>query len=352
MSSLAEKIILQIITTHFVICMQLFVVDLHSFHRHCIATQGTLYPKNIQIVMVDDVIVYYYNSSAEQDAVMPEWMNHPEGIELWREMNQNLKYNRFVMESAVKITSEYFNHSHGHIYQAHGQCGWRSDGSIDAFMSHAYDGKDFVSFNVQTRSWTAAASHGVFYKRKRENNLEDLVRLVIHYESGCIRWLEKLLQFSVKVRESKVPEGVLFERVARDSSEVEVTCHVTGFYPRAVQVEWLGPEGLPLVEGVISGEVLPNGDGSYQMRKSLTVPQGVQNTQSYSCLVLHSSRTGNFTLTWGPKKNLATMFIVTGLCIIVPVAFILILGVLFKMVVIGHIYKAAEQNPEEEDHQH
>ena len=91
----------------------------------------------------------------------------------------------------------------------------------------------------------------------------------------------------------------LFERPPHGNSEVEVTCHVTGFYPRAVQVEWLGAEGLPMVDGVNSGEVLPNGDGSYQLRKSLTVPQEAQDTQSYSCLVLHSSIAGNITVTWG-----------------------------------------------------
>lgn len=90
-----------------------------------------------------------------------------------------------------------------HFYQAHGRCGWKSDGTTEAFMSHAYDGKDFVSFDVSTRTWTAAVSHAVFYKRKRETDLEDLVRLVIHYESGCIRWLKKLLQFSVTFREPK-----------------------------------------------------------------------------------------------------------------------------------------------------
>ncbi|XP_045542983.1 T-cell surface glycoprotein CD1b3, partial [Salmo salar] len=93
------------------------------------------------------------------------------------------------------------------------------------------------------------------------------------------------------------------EEASRIPSKVEVACHVTGFYPWAVQVEWLGAEGLPMVDGVSSGEVLPNGDGSYQLRKSLTVLQEAQDTQSYSCLVLHSSVAGNITLTWVLKTR-------------------------------------------------
>ncbi|XP_035638434.1 major histocompatibility complex class I-related gene protein-like isoform X4 [Oncorhynchus keta] len=327
------------ITTILISFMQFSIIAPHSLHRHCIATQGTLYPKNIQLVMIDDVIVYYYNSSAEQEAVVPEWLNHPEGIEFWQEVHRNLKFNRYVMDTAVRVTSEHYNHSHDHFYQAHGRCGWKSDGTTEAFMSHAYDGKDFVSFDVSTRTWTAAVSHAVFYKRKRETDLEDLVRLVIHYESGCIRWLEKLLEFSVTVREPKVPAVSLFERPPHGNSEVEVTCHVTGFYPRAVQVEWLGAEGHPMVDGVNSGEVLPNGDGSYQLRKSLTVPQEAQDTQSYSCLVLHSSIAGNITVTWVPKKNLANVL----MAIVIIVSVVLILTVLFKYLVWR---RAVAQNPE------
>lgn len=82
------------------------------------------------------------------------------------------------------------------------------------------------------------------------------------------------------------------------TSAIEVTCHVTGFYPREVRVEWLGANELPLTEGVISGEVLPNGDGTYQLRKILTVLEG-QGAQSYSCQVAHSSVPENITVSWG-----------------------------------------------------
>ena len=74
---------------------------------------------------------------------------------------------------------------------------------------------------------------------------------------------------------------------------------MTGFYPREVQVEWLGEEGHPLVQGVRRGEVLPNEDGTYQLRTSLAVPLGSQHSLSYSCLVFHSSVQGNITRIWG-----------------------------------------------------
>ncbi|KAM6946142.1 major histocompatibility complex class I-related gene protein-like [Aplochiton taeniatus] len=314
---------------------------LHFLHRHCIASQGSLYPRNIQFVMVDDIIVYYHNSSSEQQNPMPEWLNHPDGIAFWTELNNNLLFNRYVMNDAVKLTSDRFNHSHEHIYQAHGRCGWHPDGTIEAFMNHAYDGKDFVHFDVPTRSWIAAVSDALFYKKARESNLEDLHRLINHYEYGCIRWLNKLLKYSAGVREPRVPTVRLFKRQPSSDSKVEVTCHLTGFYPREVQVEWLDAEGLPLVEGVSSGEVLPNGDGSYQLRKSVMIPKGDLQSVRYSCLVLHSSVEGNVTVTWVPKKSVSPISLTVGG--IFSLLFLLVMCVMFKKGMLRELIPAFKQ---------
>lgn len=287
------------------VCLIPFVIfsnaEPHSLHRHCIASPGISYHKHIQFLMIDDKIIYYYNSSSNLGTPMPAWMNHTEGIEFWRELTRNLKYNRHIMEKAVTLTRELFNHSHDPLYQAHGHCGWNSDGVKEMFMSHAYDGKDFVSFDVQRRTWIAAVAEAGFYKATRQQNLEDLNRILYHYETECVFWLERLLHWSATMREPKVPDISVFEK--RGSSEVEVICHVTGFYPREVQVEWLGEEGLPLLQGVSKGEVLPNGDGSFQLRTKLTVKHGAQHSQSYSCLVLHSSMEGNVTKIWETKQT-------------------------------------------------
>ena len=91
-----------------------------------------------------------------------------------------------------------------HIYQVHGQCHLNTeDESISGRSLHAYEGKDFVSFDVTSRTWIAVASEAVFYKRKREENNEDLFRLVYHYEIQCIDWLKKLLHLSKEKRKEK-----------------------------------------------------------------------------------------------------------------------------------------------------
>lgn len=99
---------------------------------------------------------------------------------------------------------------------------------------------------------------------------------------------------------SAVPDIKLIENSSSGSYDKEVTCHVTGFYPREVQVQWLDERGTALMDGVTAGEVLPNGDGTYQVRQTLKVPGEAPWSQvKYRCVVIHSSVTGNITMTWG-----------------------------------------------------
>ncbi|XP_030621053.1 major histocompatibility complex class I-related gene protein-like [Chanos chanos] len=287
-------------------------MKVHRLRRHCIATRGTWFPKNVQFLMLDDVVVSYYNSSADRETKIPDWLSHPEGLKFWKEISENLKFNRHVMNTAVNLINERLNGSHDHTYQAQGWCQLNPDNTTLASMGHAYDGKDFVSFDVKSQMWTAAVPEAVFYKLKRERDLEDLHRLTTHYESGCISWLKKLLQFSLKVLEKKAPQVKIVEGPTQDAFEMELTCHVTGFYPKEVQVEWLGPDNRPLVQGVSGDAVLPNGDGTYQLRRRVRVPEGAQNSEGYRCLVLHSSVRGNITVNWVPKRNLSIVFVTVG----------------------------------------
>lgn len=67
---------------------------------------------------------------------------------------------------------------------------------------------------------------------------------------------------------------------------------MTGFYPQAVQVEWLGAQGLPLVDRVSSGEVLPNGDSTEEEPECPTGIPGHPEIQ-----LLHSGVARNITVT-------------------------------------------------------
>ena len=69
-----------------------------------------------------------------------------------------------------------------------------------------------------------------------------------------------------------------------------VTCLATGFYPRHINLTILR-DGQPVPDHLITGgDLLPNGDGTYQMRKHLELSQEeLKEKQDYTCTVTHLS---------------------------------------------------------------
>ncbi|KAI1893201.1 hypothetical protein AGOR_G00121260 [Albula goreensis] len=317
-------------------CLQKSNPETHSLTFQLIGSEGGNFPAFMETWIVDDVPIYRYNSSVGTETMnpAPDWLNNPEGRSLWQEMHVNTRLNKTLMSNVLNSACQHANitgteNNAFQIYQALGYCHLNSDGTRQAYMAHAFNGHDYVSFDVETQTWTAAVSSAVFYKRKREADQFDIIRLSYLYRYLCTEMLKTVLKYAPWVKERKVPQVRLIEKHALTSSEIEVTCHVTGFYPRDIRVEWLGAGGLPLVEGVRSGGVLPNGDGTYQLRTSLTLSEEAQGTQSYSCLVIHSSVSENITVTWVPDSDSGVWKIIA---IVAVLGLILILAVIFCII--------------------
>ncbi|KAG9262595.1 class I histocompatibility antigen, F10 alpha chain-like, partial [Astyanax mexicanus] len=147
------------------------------------------------------------------------------------------------------------------LYQVAGFCSLYPNGTYATFMST----------NLEKLESTAS---------QLQKSTGEKVRYVLNsFLLNCINY--------------KIPELQQKKR----AGSVTVTCHVTGFYPREVQVFWLGPDLQPVDEEVT--EILPNGDGTYQTRKSVIVPEEDVGKQNYSCVVLHISVPNNITTVWG-----------------------------------------------------
>ncbi|ROL43820.1 IgG receptor FcRn large subunit p51 [Anabarilius grahami] len=70
------------------------------------------------------------------------------------------------------------------------------------------------------------------------------------------------------------------------SSGFRVSCLATGFYPRHINLT-LFRDGQPVSDHEITGgDLLPNGDGTYQMRKSLEISS---DKHKYTCSATHLS---------------------------------------------------------------
>ncbi|CAM4734214.1 unnamed protein product [Leuciscus chuanchicus] len=103
----------------------------------------------------------------------------------------------------------------------------------------------------------------------------------------CITTLKNYLKKRRDQRNRKVtPNITLTQKANSDSGESRVSCLATGFYPRHINLT-LFRDGQPVSDHEITGgDLLPNGDGTYQMRKSLEISA---DKHKYSCSVTHLS---------------------------------------------------------------
>ncbi|XP_053540584.1 H-2 class I histocompatibility antigen, D-D alpha chain isoform X2 [Ictalurus punctatus] len=229
--------------------VQLFGDDVHSISGFFISSQGLSLPNYMERITVNDVTIFYHDSGKNIIAPCPKWLNTTTGQQHWENIRVISQHNKQMIATAIESAIQQFNltgsHADINIYQGYSRCDLYPNGTMKASLAHAFNGKDFLSLDFDK------------------------------------------------------PKVRLFERQRAGSTLL--TCHVTGFYPRAVQVKWIGAD-LQLVDDEMN-DVLPNGDGTFQTRSSVIRPEENTGDQRYSCVVHHSSLEGNITVTWGKEEK-------------------------------------------------
>ncbi|KAK6470094.1 H-2 class I histocompatibility antigen [Huso huso] len=171
-----------------------------------------------------------------------------------------------------------------HTAQVMYGCELDDDGTKRGFRQEGYDGKDFLIFDKDTLTWTAPVQQAVITKHKWDANRARNQGLKAYLE-GIEKWL--YAQYGRGLR-----------------GEVRHTrCRDCWFFPHVVEVSWVRDGQDQLDEGVQSGEVLPNQDGTYQLRKILTVSPEEQGRHSYSCQVDHISLDQKIVKEWDPNMR-------------------------------------------------
>ncbi|XP_041090778.1 major histocompatibility complex class I-related gene protein-like [Polyodon spathula] len=168
----------------------------HSLQYFAVATsEGTKTPAYVTVNMVDDVQYSYYDSTMEKPVLLLDWMNKTMGREFWDIRIRYILHGHDIMKWSLRNTIQHFNHTGVHTYQHAGGCELDDDGTRRAYLYHAYDGKDFVSLDVDTMTWTAAVPQAVFYKHKREADTALQQITLDYHRQDCFLLLEWCLQY-------------------------------------------------------------------------------------------------------------------------------------------------------------
>ncbi|KAG9334493.1 hypothetical protein JZ751_007576 [Albula glossodonta] len=109
----------------------------------------------------------------------------------------------------------------------------------------------------------------------------------------------------------------LLHTTCRDTGELRVSCLATGFYPRHINLTMLR-DGLPVPEEeLVLGGLLPNGDGTYQLRRTLRLSaEELGGGHHYTCSVTHLSLDNKLDISWEPGDGPNTA-VITSVVVVV-----------------------------------
>ncbi|KAK1153369.1 major histocompatibility complex class I-related gene protein-like [Acipenser oxyrinchus oxyrinchus] len=177
----------------------------HSLHFVQIETsEGTGFPEYMYVGMLDDVQISYYDSTMEKPVLPTHWSNKTKSEEFLKIHTDYIIYGREVRKWSLRNIVQHFNHTGViHTYQNMGGCELDDDGTRRSYSSHAYDGKDFISVDVETLTWIAAVPQAVFYKHKREADPALQQIIFKFYRQDCFQSLEWYLQYGMETLQRK-----------------------------------------------------------------------------------------------------------------------------------------------------
>ncbi|KAK6470021.1 BOLA class I histocompatibility antigen [Huso huso] len=262
----------------------------------------TWLPDFVIVEMVNDVQLVSFDSNIMKLKSHQDWTEKAASHEEWEAHTSRAFHEQNFLTERLGTVMNKFNHSGGvHTFQRVAGCELDDDGTSRIFYRDAYDGEEFLSLDLERETWIATMQQAVFFKQILQASKAYILN---SYKEECVYWLKKYLEKGRNTLKRRVrPKVRLLEKKAVQPAGSEVTCHVTGFYPREVEVIWLRDGQGPLEEGVWSGEVLPNMDGTYQVRKTLTVSPEEQERHRYTCQVDHASLEEKIEKEWGTGSH-------------------------------------------------
>uniref|UniRef100_A0A4W3GI80 Class I histocompatibility antigen, F10 alpha chain-like n=1 Tax=Callorhinchus milii TaxID=7868 RepID=A0A4W3GI80_CALMI len=244
-------------------------------------------------LMLDDVEMYHYDSNSHRIISRIPSVQEAVGKQRIRIYVERLKANHMIVKENMLYMMKRRNISSGvHYGQAVYGCEVREDGTRVGQITIAFDGKDFLSFDKNDLRWISAVPEAQTLRRKLDNDRDRNQVWKQDLEYDCPTWIEEFYpaELCVTVLPSPGRPDVSVSYRRDVGGRALLSCLVTGFYPRPIEVTWTRDGNT--VHEVESSGVLPNHDHTFQTVKQMELETGSVGEQGFSCLVEHSSLQG------------------------------------------------------------
>ncbi|XP_052407189.1 major histocompatibility complex class I-related gene protein-like [Carassius gibelio] len=313
-------------------CLKVVSADSHSLMTFATYIAGqTPFPEFSAVLMLDDVQIGYYDSNTWKLV----YHSHREYDE---EQSDAETVFRVLYNSLKRLESHYndhFNHSGVRVTQRFAGCELlNNDKPGPLHFWDAFDGQNVGEFTfdnekkeiqnkLQWKTWDQAKQLHVTFMHQNV------------YHPICIKTLQRYLNKEKNNVMRKVkPRVRLMKKMLPDSQGLQISCLATGFYPRHINLT-LFRDGQPVDDDQITGgEILPNGDGTYQMRKSLVISkEKLRQEHKYNCTMQRLNLDNKLDITSDVDESApgsSSLSVVISVLVLVVFVAVLIITVLIK----------------------
>ncbi|XP_029115831.1 class I histocompatibility antigen, F10 alpha chain-like isoform X2 [Scleropages formosus] len=289
-----------------VVLLILGSVHLVSTESNCLSLLSMLISGETQlpeltiVVMINDVPVEYYDSDIKKFVSRRHWRKN-DTIQETHLRNDVALHIHNSMKKELFILMKKCNETEGvHIFQGVAACDLENETLGKFFVVEAFDGEEKYQYDALTHTQNTLVPEFVWNEEKGNQRKAIFTNM---YQPLCVRTLRRYLQEdkNILLRKER-PRVRVIQKTEPHSGRTQVSCVATGFYPRRVNMTLLRDDRPVPDRELTGGEVLPNGDGTYQLRRSLSVSEEeLRERHRYTCTVSHLSVDNKLDVSWEPE---------------------------------------------------
>ncbi|XP_044529915.1 class I histocompatibility antigen, Gogo-OKO alpha chain-like [Gracilinanus agilis] len=245
-------------------------------------------PQFVTVGYMDDQQFVRFDSYSASQRMEPRapWMDKMD--QDYGERNtRNIKIDAQFYRVDLETLRGYYNQSEGGVHTL--LCLFGCEGSKNgsfrrSFYQYSYDGRDYISLDTETLTWTAAQPSALNSKRKLEAERRIAERQTAYLKKMCVQWLHTYLEMGKDALLRTDPPFAQITRRTDLDGGVTLRCQAQGFYPAEISLTWLrdGEEQLQDTEFI---ETRPGGDGTFQKWAAVEMASG--EVDKYTSRVQH-----------------------------------------------------------------
>uniref|UniRef100_A0A8B9NJ68 MHC class I-like antigen recognition-like domain-containing protein n=1 Tax=Accipiter nisus TaxID=211598 RepID=A0A8B9NJ68_9AVES len=161
-------------------------------------------PQFMDAGYVDGNLISRYDSETGRTVPRADWMADNLDQQHWDGETQIGQRNQQVYRINLDTLRDRYNQSgRAQTRQRMYGCDILEDGSTRGYYQNAYDGRDFIAFDLDTMTFIAADAAAEITKRKWEEDGSEAEQWKHYLKNTCVEWLRKYVSYGQAVLERK-----------------------------------------------------------------------------------------------------------------------------------------------------